>query len=321
MSIFQEVKVKVKNTFLELVEDVDPEVQPGILRAQTDSKALRRPCFEEDDDIAAPSNEEARPASSAHSLTVAAAVMTASVVKAAAQAVVATAAAPQRLEVGMLPLKALGMVAQAPPHEAKAVEMPLPKECTTECASDKAGAKSGPTTVMLRNLPNDYTRDMLLELLASKGLAKRFDFVYVPMDFTRCAGLGYAFTLLLGNAHFLKPSRRLRASWASAGETMFTLASLRRGLEQPDSGPRGQHRALPKQPGDAPGRPRRVQASALCQRGARDFPAADEEAAEAGGRQARPALSGRGLCRGSAARPPKSLPPHRTVGSRVCTEA
>mmetsp|Transcript_29340 Transcript_29340/g.45974 ORF Transcript_29340/g.45974 Transcript_29340/m.45974 type:complete len:421 (+) Transcript_29340:69-1331(+) len=49
------------------------------------------------------------------------------------------------------------------------------------------------TTVMLRNLPNDYTRDMLMELLDSQGFSGRFDFIYVPFDFKKHAGLGYAF--------------------------------------------------------------------------------------------------------------------------------
>jgi len=49
------------------------------------------------------------------------------------------------------------------------------------------------TTVMLRNLPNDYTRNMLLELLDNEGFEGRYNFVYLPMDFKRMAGLGYAF--------------------------------------------------------------------------------------------------------------------------------
>jgi len=49
------------------------------------------------------------------------------------------------------------------------------------------------TTVMLRNLPNDYKRDMLLNLLDSEGFVGRYNFVYLPMDFKRMAGLGYAF--------------------------------------------------------------------------------------------------------------------------------
>lgn len=49
------------------------------------------------------------------------------------------------------------------------------------------------TTVMLRNIPNDYTRAMLLELLDSLGLVARYDLVYLPIDFHRASSLGYAF--------------------------------------------------------------------------------------------------------------------------------
>jgi len=49
------------------------------------------------------------------------------------------------------------------------------------------------TTLMLRNLPNTYTRDMLVDLLDSEGFAGMFNFVYLPIDFKTHAGLGYAF--------------------------------------------------------------------------------------------------------------------------------
>merc|ERR1712039_141136 len=49
------------------------------------------------------------------------------------------------------------------------------------------------TTVMLRNLPNDYNRSMVLQLLDEHGFACCYNFVYVPMDNKRKVGLGYAF--------------------------------------------------------------------------------------------------------------------------------
>merc|ERR1711972_1062198 len=52
----------------------------------------------------------------------------------------------------------------------------------------------GVTTVMIRNIPNDYTRDMLLEIIDSiVDLEKQYDFVYLPYDFRRKSGFGYAF--------------------------------------------------------------------------------------------------------------------------------
>jgi hypothetical protein len=54
-------------------------------------------------------------------------------------------------------------------------------------------AESGRTTLMLRNLPNDYTRSMLTSMLDGEGFAGMYDFLYLPVDFARGAGIGYAF--------------------------------------------------------------------------------------------------------------------------------
>jgi len=49
------------------------------------------------------------------------------------------------------------------------------------------------TTVMMKNMPNNYTRKMLLEVLAQEGFEGAFDFIYLPIDFKSKSGLGYAF--------------------------------------------------------------------------------------------------------------------------------
>lgn len=49
------------------------------------------------------------------------------------------------------------------------------------------------TTVMIRNLPVPYTRDMLVEMLNSEGFFSTYCFVYLPVDFKTHLGLGYAF--------------------------------------------------------------------------------------------------------------------------------
>mmetsp|Transcript_24844 Transcript_24844/g.44982 ORF Transcript_24844/g.44982 Transcript_24844/m.44982 type:complete len:374 (-) Transcript_24844:338-1459(-) len=56
------------------------------------------------------------------------------------------------------------------------------------------------TTVMLRNLPNNYTRSMLIALLESEGFQGKFDFLYLPVDLRSKAGLGYAFVNLVDPA-------------------------------------------------------------------------------------------------------------------------
>lgn len=50
----------------------------------------------------------------------------------------------------------------------------------------------GYTTVMLRNIPNRYTRDMLIDRL-NKGYEQQYDFVYLPIDFNSKCNVGYAF--------------------------------------------------------------------------------------------------------------------------------
>lgn len=59
---------------------------------------------------------------------------------------------------------------------------------------DSYGSAGEPwTTVMMRNIPNDYSGGMLLELLDEHGFHGKFNLVYLPMDYHRKAGFGYAF--------------------------------------------------------------------------------------------------------------------------------
>merc|ERR1719454_2190491 len=65
------------------------------------------------------------------------------------------------------------------------------------------------TTVMLRNMPNNYTRDMLLDLIDSLGFACCYDFAYLPVDFKSQAGLGYAFVNFISSDHAQRCFERL----------------------------------------------------------------------------------------------------------------
>merc|ERR1719379_1114593 len=49
------------------------------------------------------------------------------------------------------------------------------------------------TSLMLRNIPNDYSRDGFMRLLDMEGFRARYDFLYLPIDFQRKASLGYCF--------------------------------------------------------------------------------------------------------------------------------
>jgi len=62
---------------------------------------------------------------------------------------------------------------------------------------NKCNQEDTRTTIMLRNLPREFSRTRLLELLDDKGFAGKYNFVYMPIDFVRQAGLGYAFINLV----------------------------------------------------------------------------------------------------------------------------
>jgi len=48
------------------------------------------------------------------------------------------------------------------------------------------------TTVMFRNIPNKYTREMLVNQL-EQDMRGLFDFIYLPIDFKNKCNVGYAF--------------------------------------------------------------------------------------------------------------------------------
>jgi len=74
----------------------------------------------------------------------------------------------------------------------------------TDASGAAAAAAGRPrkerTTLMMRNLPNDYTRDKLVQVLDAEGFARCYDFVYLPMDHDTAKGVGYAFVNLVDPA-------------------------------------------------------------------------------------------------------------------------
>ena len=71
------------------------------------------------------------------------------------------------------------------------------------------------TTLMIKNIPNKYTQEMLLEALS--GFVGSFDFVYLPIDFGNRCNVGYAFI------NFINSATILDFHAAFEGEVIFIL--------------------------------------------------------------------------------------------------
>jgi hypothetical protein len=82
------------------------------------------------------------------------------------------------------------------------------KGSASAAAASAQSREGNETTVMLRNIPNRYDQETLLRLLDEGppgegprvGFLKRYDFVYLPMDFRNKVNLGYAFINFLTHA-------------------------------------------------------------------------------------------------------------------------
>lgn len=57
---------------------------------------------------------------------------------------------------------------------------------------------------MLRNIPNKYTQETLMEEINDHGYAGTYDFFYLPMDVRNNANVGYAFVNFLSPMDYAK---------------------------------------------------------------------------------------------------------------------
>jgi hypothetical protein len=56
------------------------------------------------------------------------------------------------------------------------------------------------TTVMLRNVPYNCSRDSVVKMMDEAGLCGLYNFIYLPIDFRSKSGFGYAFINMVSNA-------------------------------------------------------------------------------------------------------------------------
>jgi len=110
---------------------------------------------------------------------------------------------------------------ESSPHQAPAV---LQQGCNPHPSRETESVER--TTLMLKNIPNGYSRDMLLELLDRKGLEGLYDLVYVPWDFLRLAGLGYAFVNFTSeeNAEWAKKQLQGFSTWEVESQKVCEVA-------------------------------------------------------------------------------------------------
>jgi len=167
-----EVKMVVKHTFLEFVEDAEDKKESRT-RAFTDTALLGN----------ASDSSGGRPGQECDG-----------------QGEPASAVQPHVPSWPSTPLED----ASCPPGRASSSSSSRPpREASPAPAGEAEGAaagEAGRTTVMLRNLPKAHSRAALLALLDSLGLRGQYDFVYVPMDFASGSSLGYAFVNLVSPA-------------------------------------------------------------------------------------------------------------------------
>jgi hypothetical protein len=94
---------------------------------------------------------------------------------------------------------------------------------------------AGKTTVMLRNIPNNYTRDLLIELLDAHGAKPHYNMVYLPIDFASNAGFGYAFVNFVAQQDAEAFMNRVQGfrSWSVSSEKVLeaTWSSAHQGID------------------------------------------------------------------------------------------
>jgi hypothetical protein len=91
------------------------------------------------------------------------------------------------------------------------------------------------TTLMLRNIPNCYSRTLLLELLDERGFKGSYNLVYLPIDFNTSCGFGYAFVNFVSteSAEFFMSQLQGYQSWATPSDKVLdvTWSNAHQGFE------------------------------------------------------------------------------------------
>lgn len=106
------------------------------------------------------------------------------------------------------------------------IRLPLSKNAVnrSDCNANDGtedGEGDDRTTLMFRNLPNNYNRSAFLDMLDSEGFRIDYSFVYLPTDFKNYANFGYAFVNFASHASARKAKRHFE------GFTRWTIPSAK----------------------------------------------------------------------------------------------
>lgn len=80
----------------------------------------------------------------------------------------------------------------------------------SRCSHDQAARAQEWTTLVFRNLPLDFRRSDLVAMLNAEGFATEYTLIYLPADFRRSAGFGFAFVNFRNHSEALRAMARFR---------------------------------------------------------------------------------------------------------------
>jgi len=116
--------------------------------------------------------------------------------------------------------------------EAECPDSPLDMAWRGQEAEHELGQEPK-TTVALRSIPLHFARDQIMQQLDARGFAGQYDFLYLPIDFSRRQNFGYSFVNLTSHER----AQRIIAEfdgidWGQPGEGKAVVSwSLTQGLD------------------------------------------------------------------------------------------